>query len=51
MLNVAVEYYKLLVGEWRNNQQNEEIIKAIVVAVSFIEKVITYPFSLTLHEF
>ena len=51
MLNISTEYHKMLHQEWQKNMLNRDIIDVLTVSVGLVEKVIAFPFTLTMHEF
>lgn len=49
ILNVAVEHHKALHQEWKRQTGSLDMIKVMNTSIQLIDKVIAYPFSLTLH--
>ena len=49
VLNISTEYHKLLHTEWQKNPMNRELVDVMVVSIGLVEKVISFPFTLTLQ--
>ena len=51
VLNISTEYHKMLHLQWQKNPVNRDIVDVLVVSVGLVEKVLSFPFTLTLQEF
>jgi hypothetical protein len=51
ILNISTEYHKLLHQEWQKDRFNLEMIEALTVSSALVEKVISFPFSLTMQDY